>query len=164
MTQPNFDTPMQSGTSTPSTGGLTKIAGFPTYLEAQKLVDKMSDDGFPVQYVRIVGDDLRLVEHVTGRMTMWKAALMGAAGGAWFGLFIGLLFGLFTAGYAWIEVVLTALIVGAVAGGVFGLVGHWMTRGQRDFSSFQTLEAARYDVYVDAAHGAEAQRYVQTAT
>lgn len=63
----------------------------PSYDEAQRLVDRLSDAGFPVEHVRLVGTDLRLVEQVTGRMTYGKAALYGAASGAWLGLLIGLL-------------------------------------------------------------------------
>ncbi|HKS48522.1 MAG TPA: general stress protein [Amycolatopsis sp.] len=55
-----------------------RLASFDTYLDAQRLVDRMSDDGFPVEHVRIVGDGIRTVEQVTGRMTRGKAAAMGA--------------------------------------------------------------------------------------
>ncbi|MCX0277666.1 hypothetical protein NLM24_45275, partial [Nocardia zapadnayensis] len=47
----------------------------PSYDQAQRLVDQLSDAGFPVEHVRLVGTDLRLVEQVTGRMTYGKAAL-----------------------------------------------------------------------------------------
>ncbi|WP_198419749.1 general stress protein [Mycobacterium intracellulare] len=43
------------------------VASFDHYLDAQRLVDQMSDDGFPVEHVRIIGDGVRTVEHVTGR-------------------------------------------------------------------------------------------------
>ena len=72
----------------------TLVASFASYAEAQRLVDKMSDQGFPVEHVRIVGENLRTVEYVTGRMDLGKAALAGAASGAWFGLLVGLLLGL----------------------------------------------------------------------
>jgi hypothetical protein len=157
MTQPNFD-PSAVGAS--SMGGHRPLASFPEYVDAQRLVDKMSDEGFPVEHVRIVGENLRTVEHVTGRVTMAKAALAGAASGAWFGLFVGLLFGLFTTGPSWVSVVGISLLIGLVWGAIFGLVSHWATRGRRDFASIQTLEAGRYDVYVDAAHAAEAARFV----
>ena len=139
------------------------VASFDDYLGAQRLVDRMSDGGFPVEHVRIIGDGVRTVERVTGRMTNGKAALAGAASGAWFGLFIGLLFAIFTVGPLWIWVLLIALAIGAFWGAVFGFVAHWSSKGQRDFSSVQSLEAQRYDVYVTADHAAEAARYVQAA-
>lgn len=45
----------------------------------------MSDAGFAVERVAIVGFDVRVVEQVLGRLTKGKAALRGAAVGAWFG-------------------------------------------------------------------------------
>jgi hypothetical protein len=38
------------------------------------------------------------------------------------------------------------------------LVAHWATRGQRDFSSVQALEAERYAVVVGNQHLEEARR------
>lgn len=102
----------------------------PSYDEAQRLVDRLSDAGFPVEHVRLVGTDLRLVEQVTGRMTYGKAALYGAASGAWLGLLIGLLLGLFTV-VGWLSVILWAVLLGAVWGLIFGLLGHAATGGRR---------------------------------
>ncbi len=42
------------------------IGSYPTYAEAQKAVDYLSDQQFPVQQVTIVGVDLMQVERVTG--------------------------------------------------------------------------------------------------
>ncbi|SDJ53795.1 hypothetical protein SAMN04488074_102318 [Lentzea albidocapillata subsp. violacea] len=136
------------------------LASFPDYLDAQRLVDRMSDDGFPVESVRIIGDGVRTVEQVTGRMTRARAAAAGTASGAWFGVFIGLLFGLFTAGQAWAWFVFISLAVGAFWGAVFGFVAHWSTRGRRDFASTMTLQARRYEVHVDRERAAEAAKYV----
>lgn len=136
------------------------LASYTEYVDAQRLVDRMSDDGFPVESVRIVGEGVRTVEQVTGRMTRGRAAAAGAASGAWFGVFIGLLFGLFTSGPGWIWFVLISLVIGAFWGAVFGFVAHWSTRGRRDFSSVMTLQARRYEVHVDQAQAAQAARYV----
>ena len=38
------------------------VAPVHAYAEAQRLVDGLSDAGFPVQHVRIVGDGLHSVE------------------------------------------------------------------------------------------------------
>lgn len=56
------------------------LASFQAYGDAQELVDRMSDGGFPVEHLSIVGDGVRTVEHVTGRMTKAKAALAETAG------------------------------------------------------------------------------------
>ncbi|WP_240640634.1 general stress protein [Microbacterium sp. 10M-3C3] len=126
------------------------LSSFTDYLGAQAAVDRLSDAGFPVEHVAIVGHNVQIVEQVTGRMTKGRAAAYGAASGAWFGLFIGLLFGILAPGPVWIWLLLWGLVLGAVWGAVFGFVGHALTRGQRDFSSTQKLEAERWDVMVDA--------------
>lgn len=129
-----------------------------SYDEAQAIVDKLSDKGFPVENVRIVGSDIRSVEQVVGRMTKVKAAGAGAASGAWFGLLIGLFFGLFATGANWFAVIIGGLLIGALWGAIFGYMAHWSTRGKRDFASIKTFEAARYEVQVSAQHFEEASR------
>lgn len=161
MTNPSGQ-PEQQAAVRPSTPRQT-IASFDQYVDAQRLVDRMSDGGFPVEHVRIIGDGVRTVEQITGRVTKGRAALGGAASGAWFGLFIGLLFALFTVGPLWIWALLIPAAIGAFWGAVFGYVAHMSTRGQRDFSSVQTLEAQRYDVCVTADLVAEAGRFVGAA-
>jgi hypothetical protein len=52
------------------------IGSYPTYAEAQRAVDYLSDQQFPVQQVTIVGVDLMQVERVTGRLT-WPKVLGG---------------------------------------------------------------------------------------
>jgi hypothetical protein len=131
--------------------GHQTVASYPTYAQAQVAVDRLSDAGFPVASVDIVGHDLRLVERVTGRLTTARATGAGALSGAWFGLFIGLLVGLFTTGPEWIGLVVGGLLIGAFWGAVFGFAAHTMTQGQRDFSSVRSLVAGRYDVRVAQA-------------
>ncbi len=109
------------------------IASYTEYADAQAAVDTLSDKEFPVASTQIVGHDVRTVETVTGRVTNGSAAVRGAAGGAWFGLMLGLLFGIFTPGVAWLGVLLVAVGIGALWGALFGFVGHYATRGKRDF-------------------------------
>ncbi|MFI7493834.1 general stress protein [Kocuria sp. M4R2S49] len=136
----------------PTTSGNYRILRtVPTYDAAQEIVDTLSDAGFPVEHVRVVGTGLRSVEQVTGRMTNGKAALYGMVSGAWLGLFVGLLLGLFAVG-TWLSVVLWGVALGAIWGLVLGLVSHAATGGRRDFRSVQGFEADAYDVLVDAEH------------
>jgi hypothetical protein len=53
------------------------VARFDGYGSAQRAVDRLSDDGFPVEQLDIVGSDLQMVERVTGRLTKWRAAAAG---------------------------------------------------------------------------------------
>lgn len=125
------------------------IGTYPDYPSAQRVVDHLADNRFPVERTAIIGTNLTLVETVMGRMTTGRAALIGAGTGAWFGLFIGLLFGIFTAGN-WLAVIVVGLVIGAIWGAVFGAVAHAMTGGRRDFTSASSLRASQYAVTVDA--------------
>ncbi len=136
------------------------VATYTDYAAAQRAVDYLSDNQFPVETTAIVGSNLRLVENVLGRLTTGRAALAGAGSGAWFGLFIGLLFGIFTDAN-WFAVVFSALAIGAFWGALFGALAHGMTRGQRDFTSRSSLQASEYAVMVDAEHS-EAARQLLT--
>jgi hypothetical protein len=134
------------------------VASFDEYAAAQRAVDQLSDSGFPVEHLDIIGSDLRLIERVTGRLTKGRAAAAGAASGAWFGLLMGLLLGIFTTG-PWFGLLLAGLAIGAAWGAAFGFLGHAATRGARDFSSARMLVAARYDLvardgFVDNARNA----------
>jgi hypothetical protein len=131
-----------------------------TYEQAQELVDRLSDGGFPVEKTRIVGTGLRSVEQITGRLTTGRAAGRGALGGLWFGLMIGILFWIL-APASGLLMILLALGFGTVWGAVFGAIGHAATRGKRDFSSVQVMEAESYDVLVEATHVAQAAQVAE---
>ncbi|HEX3590125.1 MAG TPA: general stress protein [Pseudonocardiaceae bacterium] len=121
------------------------IGSYDSYEQAQRAVDYLADNNFPVQDVTIVGVAPMLVERVDGRLTWRKVLGMGAASGGWFGLFVGLLLTIFTPAAG-----LLPLLLGLVIGVVFGLASaaasYGATRGQRDFTSHSQLVAQRYDV------------------
>jgi len=137
------------------------IASYPTYQEAERAVDHLSDQGFPVERVAIVGQDVRLVEQVTGRMGPGGAALRGAANGALPGALIGWIFGLLN----WLDPVVSGLLLalyglvfGALVGALFGLLVHAAQGGRRDFASVSFMQPSRYDVVADDAVADEAVR------
>ena len=147
----------------PASMAWNAVASYTSYETAQAAVDRLSDDGFPVEHLDIVGSDLRLVERVTGRLTKGRAATAGLASGAWFGLMIGLVIGLFTTGANWLGVVLGGIVIGAIWGGLFGYAGHAATRGRRDFSSTKTLVAMKYDVIARNGQAEAAKEGLRTA-
>jgi hypothetical protein len=122
------------------------VGTYDTYAEAQGAVDLLSDAGFPVQHLSIVGSDLKMVETVLGRLTRGRAAGAGALTGAWFGLFVGLLLSVFAKDTSTVAVVLSGVLYGAVFGAVFGFVGHAMSGGRRDFTSRSKVVSSRYEV------------------
>jgi hypothetical protein len=131
------------------------IGSYPTYAEAQRAVDFLSDEQFPVEQVTIVGVDLMQVERVTGRLTWAKVIGGGVLTGAWLGIFIGLVLGFFSPN-PW-----SALLTGLIAGVFFGLISsavpYAMARGTRDFSSTMQLVAGRYDVLCDPQNAEKAR-------
>lgn len=137
------------------------VASYDDYAAAQATVDRLSDDGFPVQYLDIIGSDLKLVERVTGRLTTGRAAAAGAVSGAWFGAMIGLVLGIFAEG-PWLGLLLVGIVLGAAWGALFGFFGHAATRGARDFASARTLVATRYDIVGREGHADAARSALQS--
>jgi len=72
------------------------VGSYAKYEEAQRAVDHLADNDFPVADVTIVGVDLMLVERVIGRLTWGRVLATGAASGAWLGLFVGVVLSLFS--------------------------------------------------------------------
>ncbi|ANH37344.1 hypothetical protein I601_0901 [Nocardioides dokdonensis FR1436] len=132
------------------------LAVYDDYAAAQRTVDHLSDEKFPVEQCMIVGTDLKRVERITGRLTTGRVAAGGAASGAWFGVFIGLIFMLLT-DEGIVATFLPTVLIGALFGLVFALTGYAATRGRRDFSSVTSVVATRYEVLVEHKSAARAR-------
>jgi hypothetical protein len=144
----------------PRPSGLT-IGTYDTYLEAQRAVDYLSDEKFPVEHTTIVGNNLRQVEKITGRMSWSRALTGGLVSGAWFGLFVGLLLGIFaTEGSSWLAAVVTGVVLGALFGMTFGAIGYAQLRGRRDFTSRTAVVATTYDVLCEPRYAEEARNHL----
>ncbi|HEV7827221.1 MAG TPA: general stress protein [Mycobacteriales bacterium] len=124
------------------------LATYDTYEEAQRAVDYLSDQQFPVENLAIVGTDLRQFERVTGRLTYARAAGAGAVSGAWFGLLLGILLWLFATqdSRGSVLTLVGPIVLGALFGAAFGAAGYAATGGRRDFTSVSTILATRYEV------------------
>ena len=128
------------------------IRSYDRYEDAQRAVDRLADDGFAVERLKVAGEDLSLVEQVTGRRTFQRAAAEGAVAGAIITGLLGVVFGLLN----WFDPLISALalglygvVFGAAVGSIVGLIGFAMTSGERDFSSRRTLTAQRFDLLAD---------------
>ena len=134
------------------------LGTYDTYLEAQGVVDRLAKADFEVAKLSIVGNDLKTVERVTGKLTYGRAALAGAASGAWLGLFFGLVLTIFTPptpqtfGF-----VGAALLIGAGFGAIFGIVTYAINRRRRDFTSTHQVLASNYQIIIDPQLTAKAQ-------
>jgi hypothetical protein len=124
------------------------LGTYETYLEAQAVVDRLSKADFEVKKLAIVGNDLKTVERVTGKLTNGRAALTGAVSGAWFGLFSGLLLFLFSA-TPQLGFVAAAVLIGAGFGMLFGVATMAVGRRRRDFTSTHQVLASNYQIVID---------------
>ena len=132
------------------------LAVYDEYAAAQKAVDFLADNKFPVEQCMIVGTDLKRIERITGRLSYSRVAAGGALSGLWLGLFVGLIFALF-ADTNVVSVVISTVLFGAMFGLIWAIAGYAATRGQRDFSSTTQVVATRYEVLVEHKVAAEAR-------
>jgi len=123
------------------------LGTYETYPEAQSVVDRLSKAEFDVKQLSIVGSDLKTVERVTGKLSYGRAALTGAASGAWFGLFLGLVLVLFSPVTAF-GYLGAALLIGAGFGMIFGIASYAISRRRRDFTSTHQVIAGSYQIIV----------------
>lgn len=135
-------------------GGLTleypmSLGVFTEYADAQRAVDYLSDNEFPVENCMIVGTELKQIERVVGRLTWGRVLAGGALSGAWFGAFIGLILSMFESGVNVLGVVISTVIFGAVFGAVWAAIGYSLTGGKRDFQSVTQVVATKYEVLVE---------------
>lgn len=137
------------------------VASYSSYRDAEKAVDYLTDNKFPVERVAIVGRELDLVEQVTGRMTALDAITRGALTGAATGALIGWLFAIFSwfdRSIAWGWLILDGLWFGLLVGSLFGLVMYLVTRSRRHFDSISTMRPEYFDIVVDEEYADEAAR------
>ena len=136
------------------------VGRYTAYLDAQKAVDYLADSKFPVQMVSIIGNELKSVERVTGRLSYPRVALSSAATGAWFGLFVGLALMLFAGGDSYVTLI-PSMALGAVFWLLFGVLAYALQRGRRDFTSISQVVATSYDVIVAPQAANDARHLLQ---
>lgn len=123
------------------------ISTYDHYVDAMQAVDRLARASFPVSAVSILGNDVRSVERVTGKLSYGRVAVMGAMSGAYLGLFLGILLFLFQPDNQGIAgLFIAALVIGAGFGMLFGVLSYSLNRNRRDFSSVMQFVATRYDL------------------
>lgn len=123
------------------------ISTYDHYVDAMQAVDRLARADFPVNAVSILGNDVRSVERVTGKLSYGRVAMMGAFSGAYLGLFLGILLFLFQPENEGIAgLFIAAIVIGAGFGMLFGVLSYAMNRNRRDFSSVMQFVATRYDL------------------
>ena len=135
------------------------IAAYRDYASAERAVDWLSDQGFAVEHTAIVGKGLRSVEQIEGRMSIGRAALIGAGEGGLLGTLFALLFGVLFTGPDFAGLLAYSVVLGGLFGAGLGALTHGAVSGdERDFVSDTSIVAARYEVQVDDGIADEAQR------
>lgn len=131
------------------------VATFTTYEAAQKAVSTLIAADVPARDIAIVGQDLRSIEKVTGRLGYATAARQGAINGMLLGLLFAAIFVLGTPEVP-IQLFVGVLFVGIAVGMLMSIITYSFVRRRRDYASITQVIAERYDVTVLPAsvHGA----------
>lgn len=134
---------------------------FNSYGDAQKAVDYLADEKFPVQNLAIVGTELRSVERVLGRRSWRTVISSGLSSGISTGLLVGLVMLIFTRPASVLVLLLSCLALGIAIGIAFSAVGYLLTRGKRDFTSVTQTVATKYEVLCEHKVAAQAREMLQ---
>lgn len=101
----------------------TIVGHFPSHAEAERVVLELQKEGFDMQKLSIIGKDYETTEQVRGFLTWKDTAKAGATGGAYWGSFVGGLFGILAgAGVLFIPGMAPIVIAGPIA----GLLAGWL--------------------------------------
>lgn len=134
---------------------------FNSYADAQKAVDYLADERFPVQNLAIVGTDLKSVERVLGRKSWSTVLSQGVSSGISTGLLVGLVMLLFAKPPSVALMLVSCLAIGIAIGIAFAAVGYAMTRGKRDFTSVTQTVATKYEVLCEHKVAVQAREMLQ---
>ena len=151
----SMSSPLGASPTHPNSLGLPRgelLGRYNSYLDAQKVVDYLADNDFPVSNITIVGNDLKSVERVTAKLSYPKVAAAGAAQGAMFGMFVGLILSIFSPGSNMLAQILSSVGLGIAIWMIVGVISYSFRRGKRDFASQSQVLATSYDVVVDFSH------------
>jgi len=123
------------------------VASFPTYEAAQKAVSTLIAADIPARDIAIVGQGLRSIERITGRLGYASAARTGAINGVLLGLLFSAILVLGSPTVP-IQAFVGVLFVGVAIGMLMSIIAFALVRRRRDFASVMQVVADRYEVSV----------------
>ena len=135
------------------------VASVREYEAAQKTVSKLIAGEVPARDIAIVGQGVRSIERVTGKLGYATAARSGAVNGVLIGL---LLSAILVLGHpeAPIQLFVGFVFIGVALGMILSLISYAIVRRRRDFASVTQLAADHYEVTVLPASLAKAREIV----
>lgn len=125
------------------------VGSFASYEGAQKAVSALIAADIPARQIAIVGEGLRSIERVTGRLGYGAAARSGAVNGLVIGVLFAFIFVLGSPSPP-IQAFVGVLLVGMALGMLMSLVSFSIVRRRRDFASVMQVTADHYEVRVSA--------------
>lgn len=133
------------------------VAIYDSHADAQRAVDYLADNRFPVKNLAIVGTDLKIVERVTGELSWGKVLLSGAASGVVYGLMFSVFVWLLMPQIGLTGAVLYGVLLGVIAGAASNALNYALTRGSKDYSSLTQTIATHYEVLAEAEVAGQAR-------
>jgi len=134
------------------------IAIYDSYDDAQHAVDYLADRNFPVQFLSIVGTDLKSVERITGGLNWGRVLASAAMNGLVWGAMAALLFYFFIPDVSLGLIFLGAIVVFVLANVITSAISYAMTGGRRDFTSASQIVATRYEVLGESQVAGQARQ------
>lgn len=136
----------QVGLPTIPTGDV--VASYPTYDAARHAVDVLvREEGFPVSSISVVGNDLKSVERITGRMNYSRAALNGLGNGVMIAIFMSLIWLIFFPTTDMLAI-LGVFVISIAFGVIWGILAYALSPQKREFTSIMQVTASRFDLVV----------------
>ena len=126
------------------------VANFPSYEAAQKAVSSLIAGDVPARDIAIVGQGLRSIERVTGRLGYASAARSGAINGVLLGLLFSAILVIGSPSVP-MQAFVGVLFVGIAIGMLLSIITYSFVRRRRDYASVMQVVADHYEVTVTAS-------------
>ncbi len=137
------------------------VASMRDYESAQKTVSTLIAAEVPARDIAIIGQSVRTVERVTGRLGYAAAARSGAINGVLIGLFLSAILVIGNPEVP-IQLFVGFVFIGVALGMLLSLVTYAIVRRRRDFASITQFAADHYEVTVQPASLAKARQALGT--
>lgn len=123
------------------------VASMRDYEAAQKAVSQLIAGEVPARDIAIVGQSVRTIERVTGKLGYAAAARSGAINGVLLGLFLSAILVLGNPEVP-IQLFVGFVFIGVAVGMLLSLITYAIVRRRRDFASVTQFAADHYEITV----------------